>query len=51
MYVFGGWIELVPTDRVLRISLDNLNSNNWEEIAPMSEPGSRLMVIPYNILL
>ena len=48
MYVFGGWIDLVVTNRVLRISLDNLESNSWEELNPMSEVGRTLMVVPYN---
>ena len=50
MYVFGGWIDLVVTNRVLRISLDNLDSNSttWEELTPMSEAGRNLMVVPYN---
>ena len=50
MYVFGGWIDLVVTNRVLRISLDNLDSNStaWEELTPMSEVGRNLMVVPYN---
>ena len=50
MYVFGGWIDLVVTNRVLRISLDNLESNStaWEELTPMSEVGRNLMVVPYN---
>ena len=50
MYVFGGWIDLVVTNRVLRISLDNLDSSSttWEELIPMSEVGRNLMVVPYN---
>ena len=50
MYVFGGWIDLIVTNRVLRISLDNLDSNStaWEELNPMSEVGRNLMVVPYN---
>ena len=50
MYVFGGWIDLVVTNRVLRISLDNLDSNfkTWEELTPMFEVGRNLMVVPYN---
>ena len=50
MYVFGGWIDLVVTNRVLRISLENLDSNSttWEELTPMSEVGRNLMVVPYN---
>ena len=48
MYVFGGRIDQVVTDRVLRISLDNLESNSWEELNPMSEVGRTLMVVPYN---
>ena len=48
MYVFGGWIDQVVTNRVLRISLDNLESNSWEELNPMSEVGRTLMVVPYN---
>ena len=50
MYVFGGWIDLVATNKVLRISLDNLDSTSgtWEELTPMSEVGRNLMVVPYN---
>ena len=50
MYVFGGWIELVVTDRVLRISLEKLDLNTtiWEDLNPMTEAGRRLMVVPYN---
>ena len=50
VYIFGGWIDLVVTNRVLRISLDNLDSNSttWEELTPMSEFGKTLMVVPYN---
>ena len=46
IYVFGGEINLAKTDRVLRMSLETLDS--WEELAPMSEVGSQLMVVHYS---